>query len=122
MLVWVFLEKKEFISSYILQYIMNGSQDRKSNMNLEAGTEEEVMKEQNYYLVQTDFLFQLFRDGTCNSKSSVKKILNDLLPTRQSDGDIFSTEVSFFSLTPVRLYLIKNKEQKKEGTKERKEG
>ena len=75
-------------------------------MNLEAGTEEEVMKEQNYYLVQTDFLFQLFRDGTCNSKSSVKKILNDLLPTRQSDGDIFSTEVSFFSLTPVRLYLI----------------
>ena len=69
-------------------------------MNLEAGTEEEVMKEQNYYLVQTDFLFQLFRDGTCNSKSSVKKILNDLLPTRQSDGDIFSTEVSFFSLNP----------------------
>jgi hypothetical protein len=40
-----FLEKKEFISSYILQYIMKGSQDGKSNMNLEAGTEEEVMKE-----------------------------------------------------------------------------
>jgi hypothetical protein len=40
-----FLERKEFISSYILQHIMNGSQDRKSNMNLEAGTEEEVMKE-----------------------------------------------------------------------------
>jgi hypothetical protein len=39
------LERKEFISSYILQYIMSGSQDRKSNMNLEAGTEEEVMKE-----------------------------------------------------------------------------
>ena len=36
---------EEIISSYILQYIMNGSQDRKSNMNLEAGTEEEVMKE-----------------------------------------------------------------------------
>ena len=30
---------------FTLQYIMNGSQDRKSNMNLEAGTEEEVMKE-----------------------------------------------------------------------------
>jgi hypothetical protein len=30
---------------------MVGSQDRKTNMNLEAGTEEEVMKEQNYYLV-----------------------------------------------------------------------
>ena len=65
--------------------------------------------------MQTDFLFQLFRDGTCNSKSSVKKILNDLLPTRQSDGDIFSAEVSFFSLTPVRLYLVENKEQKREG-------
>ena len=38
-------ERKEFILSYILQYIMNGSQDRKSNRNLEAGTEEEVMKE-----------------------------------------------------------------------------
>jgi hypothetical protein len=33
------------ISYYILQYIMDGSQDRKSNRNLEAGTEEEVMKE-----------------------------------------------------------------------------
>jgi hypothetical protein len=66
--------------------------------------------------VQTDFLFQLFRDGTDNSKSSVKKTLNDLLPTRQSDGDIFSTDVSFFSLTSVRLYLIKKK-QRKEGRK-----
>jgi hypothetical protein len=37
--------KKEFISSYILQYIINGGQNRKSNINLEAGTEEEVMKE-----------------------------------------------------------------------------
>ena len=44
-LFFPFFESKEFISSYILQYIMNGSQDRKSNMNLEAGTEEEVMKE-----------------------------------------------------------------------------
>jgi hypothetical protein len=73
---------KEFISSYVLQYTMIGSQNSKSNMNLEAGTEEEV----NYYLVQTDSLFQLFRDGTCNSKSSVKEILNDLLPTRQMIG------------------------------------
>ena len=40
-----FLERKEFISSFILQYIMNGSQDQISNMNLEVGTEEEVMKE-----------------------------------------------------------------------------
>jgi hypothetical protein len=72
--------------------------------------------------VQTDFLFQLCRDGTCNNKSSVKKILNDLLPTRQSDGDIFSTEVSFFSLTPVRPYLIKSKEQEKERRMERKKG
>lgn len=75
----------------------------KSIMNLEAGIEEEVMVEYSYYLVQTDFLFQLFRDGICNIKSSVKKILNGLLLTRQSDGDIFSTEVSFFSLTPVKL-------------------
>jgi hypothetical protein len=37
--------EKEFISSYILYYIMNYSQDRKLNMNLEARTEEEVMKE-----------------------------------------------------------------------------
>jgi hypothetical protein len=92
----------------------------KSIMNLEAGIEEEVMVEYSYYLVQTDFLFQLFRDGICNIKSSVKKILNGLLLTRQSDGDIFSTEVSFFSLTPVRQYLIKNKEgtKKKERRKE----
>jgi hypothetical protein len=39
------LERKEIISSYILQYVMNDSQDRKSNMNLEAGIEEEIMKE-----------------------------------------------------------------------------
>jgi hypothetical protein len=74
--------------------------------------------------VPTDFLFQLFRNDTWNSKSSVKKILNNLLPTRQSDGDIFSTEVSFFSLTPVRLYLIKTKTKTKRKnklrTKERK--
>ena len=82
-------------------------------MNLEAGTEEEVMKEQNYYLVQTDFLFQLFRDGTCNSKSSVKKILNDLLPTRQSDGDIFSTEVSFFQFNSCQT-IFDTKERTKE--------
>jgi hypothetical protein len=44
-LLLLFLERKDFISSYILKYIMNGSQDRKSNINLEAGTEEEVMKE-----------------------------------------------------------------------------
>jgi hypothetical protein len=90
--LFVCLERKEFISFYILQYIINGSQDRKSNMNLEeAGTEEEVVKKYDYYLVQIDFLFQLFRDGTCKSKSSAKKILNNLLPTRQSDGDIFSS-------------------------------
>jgi hypothetical protein len=40
-----FLERKEIISTYILRYIVNGSQERKSNMNLEAGTEKEVMKE-----------------------------------------------------------------------------
>ena len=33
--------------------------------------------------------------------------------TRQSYGDIFSTEVSLFSLTPDRLYLIKNRERTK---------
>jgi hypothetical protein len=46
------------------------------------------------------------------SKSPVKKIFSDLLPTRQSDGEIFSTEVSLFSLTPVRQYLIKTKKRK----------
>jgi hypothetical protein len=61
--------------------------------------------------MQTEFLFQLFRDGTCNNKSSVKKILNDLLPTRQTGGDIFSIELSFFSLTPGKLYLIKKKKR-----------
>jgi hypothetical protein len=59
-------------------------------------------------------------------KSSVKKILNDLLPTRQSDGDFFSTEVSFFSLTPVKTIFDKNHRKKnertKEGRKEEKEG
>jgi hypothetical protein len=33
----IFLEKRGLISSHILQYIMNGSQDRKSSMNVEAG-------------------------------------------------------------------------------------
>jgi hypothetical protein len=39
------MERKEVISSYIFQYTMNGSQDRKSNLILKAGTEEEVIKE-----------------------------------------------------------------------------
>ena len=37
------------------------------------------------------------------------------MPIRQSNEDIFSAEVSFFSLTPFRLYLVENKEQKREG-------
>jgi hypothetical protein len=41
------------------------------------------------------------------------------LPTRQSDGDIFSTEVSFFSLTLFRLFLIRRKERKRERERER---
>jgi hypothetical protein len=89
---------------------MNNNQDRKLNMILEAGTEE-VMKKYNYYLVQTDFLFQLVRDGTYNVNHQSRKdsmvfcLLVNLM-------GIFSSQVSFFSLTPVRLDLIKNKERK----------
>ena len=38
---------------------MSGSQDRTSNMYLEADAEEEVIKEENYYLGQTDFFLTI---------------------------------------------------------------
>jgi hypothetical protein len=52
---------------------MNGSQDRKSNMNLEAGTEEEVMKDRMTILCRLISYSQLFRDGTCNVNHPSRK-------------------------------------------------
>lgn len=64
------------------------------------------------------FLIPSVQGWHLQCKSPVNKILNDLLPTRQSDGDILSTEVSFFSVWFL-LTIFDKKQRKKEGKRER---